>query len=331
MNARVKKLGIRFEGFEALPQAQAIVREAEAAGASSVWMTQHLGGRDAVTLATIVAAGTSRIRVAPSNISPFVAHPTTTAMMLATLAELAPGRVCASVGIGNQLDLGLSGAKPEAAEAAVCDFVRALELLFEGKPVEVSGRTFELRGAKLSAAAACAIPLYITVLEPEMARAAATASAGIQLSAGFSPAFAAACIRAFEGAAAEAGRDVSTRPRAGFAYFGTDAPESREGVRRKLAYLFRNRLMAENIAASGIPIDQPAIIECVARRDLDAATRLVPDEAVQAFAVTGSRAECIATVERFFAVGVDELLINVGATAEEQRAALELIAAVNGQ
>jgi 5,10-methylenetetrahydromethanopterin reductase len=329
MNTRSKRLGIRFEGFEDLAQASAIARDAEAAGASSIWMTQHLGGRDAITLATIIAAETSRIAVSPSNISPFIAHPTTTAMALATIAELAPGRVCASVGIGNQLDLGQSGAFPEAAEDAVCDFVQALHRLFEREPVQLEGRTFSLRGARLKVKGS-AIPLYVTALDPAMARRAGAISAGVQLSAGFSPEFAAACIHAYEEGAAEAGTDVSTRPRAGFAYFGTDDTASREGVRGKLAYLFRNRLMAENIRSSGLAIDQPAIIDRIARHDLEAAMQLVPDAAVEAFAITGTRDQCVALVRRFFDAGVDEMLINVGSTDAERRAALDLIHAING-
>ncbi len=327
---RPRRLGVRIEGFETLDEARALAREAEAAGASSVWMTQHLGGRDSPTLATIIAAGTSRLRVVPSNISPFIAHPTPTAMMLATLAEFAAGRVAASIGIGNPLDLSQSGARVSDAEDAVCDFVGALDALFERKPVTATGRTFRLDGATLSVAAGVAIPIYVTALEPKMARRAGATTAALQLSAGFSPAFAASCVQAFDGGAAQAGIDASARPRACFAYFGTDERASFEGVRRKLAYLFRNRLMAENIRLSGLPIDQAAIIDCVARRDLDAATRLVPDEAVEAFAVTGSLHTCSATVQRFFEAGIDEMLINVGSTAAERAAAFALIAQVNG-
>lgn len=330
MSMRPKRLGIRFEGFEGLAEARALAVAAEAAGASSIWMTQHLGGRDAPTLATIIASGTQRIRVVPSNLSPFIAHPTTVAMMLATLSEFAPGRVAASIGIGNPLDLSQSGAVVEDAEDAVCDFVGALDRLFERKPVELAGRTFRLGGAKLNVAAGVAIPIHVTCLEPKMARRAGATSASLQLSAGFSPAFAGACVEAFDGGASGAGIDASGRPRACFAYFGTDERESFEGVRRKLAYLFRNRLMAENIRLSGLPIDQAAIIDCIARRDLDAATKLVPDAAVEAFAVTGSLSTCVATVRRFFDAGIDEMLINVGSTEAERKAAFELIAAVNG-
>lgn len=328
MSERSPRLGIRFEGFEGLAEACALARDAESAGASSIWMTQHLGGRDAGTLATIVASATASIRVVPSNISPFIAHPTTTAMMLATLAEYAPGRVAASIGIGNQLDLGQSGAVPHAPEDAVCDFVAALEQLFAREPVRFAGTTFRLEGARLSVAGS-PIPLFVTALDQRMARRAAQTCAGLQLSAGFSPEFARSCVAAYEEGAAALGAEAATRPRAGFAYFGTRDPTSFEGVRRKLAYLLRNRLMADNIRMSGLPIDQEAIIECVARRDLDAATRLVPDEAVEAFAVTGDTKECVRIVRRFFDAGLHELLINVGASDAERRAAFDLIAEVN--
>jgi alkanesulfonate monooxygenase SsuD/methylene tetrahydromethanopterin reductase-like flavin-dependent oxidoreductase (luciferase family) len=88
--------------------------------------------------------------------------------------------------------------------------------------------------------------------------------------------------------------------------------------------------MAENLALSGLAIDQAAIIDCVSRRDLDGAARRVPDEAVEAFAVAGSLKRCGERAEAFFAAGIDELLINVGSTAAEREAALALIRAVNG-
>ena len=88
--------------------------------------------------------------------------------------------------------------------------------------------------------------------------------------------------------------------------------------------------MAENIRLSGLPIDQPAIIECIDGRDIEAATKLVPDAAVEAFAVTGSLSTCVATVRRFFDAGIEEMLINVGSTKAERRAAFDLIAAING-
>lgn len=325
-----RRIGVRFEGFETLDEARDIAREAEAAGASSVWMTQHLGGRDVFLLAGSIAAATRTIRVVPSNVSPFIAHPTTSAMAIATLAELVPGRVAASVGIGNQLDLLQSGIVPTEAEVAVCDFVSALGALFRGDPAHMHGATFRLDGAKLSVRPSDPVPIYVTALQPSLARRAGTIGAALQLSAGFTPAFARRCVEAYlEGAGSSENPppDAMIRSRAAFAYFGTDASASFEGVRRKLAYLLRNKLMAENLDSSGLAIDQAAIIECIARRDLDGAARLVPDDAVRAFAVAGTSAQRRAIADAYFDAGCDELLINVGTGEDERAAALELIAA----
>lgn len=331
-DARAGRVGIRFEGFETLEQARSIAEAAEAAGASSAWMSQHLGGRDAITLTGILAAATRTIRVVPSNLSPFICHPTTVAMALATLAEAVPGRVAASVGIGNQLDLSRSGVVVRDGETAVRAFVEALARLFARDPVCMDAPTFRLDGAKLTVAVASPLPLYVTALQPSMAACAGAAGAGLQLSAGFSPAFAARCVRAYEEAAVEASApegSAAARPTAAFAYFGTDASESIEGVRRKLAYLLRNRLMADNLAVSGLVIDQSAIIDRVSNGDIDGAARLVPDDAVDAFAIVGTPARCRERVEAFLAAGVDEVLINVGSTPSEREAALKLISSIN--
>ena len=163
-----------------------------------------------------------------------------------------------------------------------------------------------------------------------MARRAGATSNSLQLSAGFSPAFAGARVEAFEGGASGAGIDASGRPLPASHISEPTNVNHSKACGASCAYLFRNRLMAENIRLSGLPIDQPAIIECIDGRDIEAATKLVPDAAVEAFAVTGSLSTCVATVRRIFDAGIEEMLINVGSTKAERRAAFDLIAAING-
>ena len=50
---------------------------------------------------------------------------------------------------------------------------------------------------------------------------------------------------------------------------------------------------------------------------------------MEAFAVTGDAKQCVRIVRRFFDAGLDELLINVGASDTERRAAFDLITAIN--
>jgi alkanesulfonate monooxygenase SsuD/methylene tetrahydromethanopterin reductase-like flavin-dependent oxidoreductase (luciferase family) len=118
--------------------------------------------------------------------------------------------------------------------------------------------------------------------------------------------------------------------KAGFLYFSVseNGREAVEYLRRRLAFLFRNRHMAANIRASGIRIDHEAIIDAVKRRDLDLAARLVPDEAVEAFAVGGTPAQCARRLEAYAAAGLNEPVIEITGTPENRARGLAIVRAL---
>ena len=94
---------------------------------------------------------------------------------------------------------------------------------------------------------------------------------------------------------------------------------------RKLAFLFRSRGHADNIRSSRLAIDHAAIIDCLARHDLDAATRLLPEEAARAFGVAGTPAECRARLAEYLAIGLDEPIVEISGTGEERMLALDVV------
>ncbi|HIC65324.1 MAG TPA: LLM class flavin-dependent oxidoreductase, partial [Paracoccus sp.] len=189
------------------------------------------------------------------------------------------------------------------------------------------GEPYSLNGARMSFPTPEPIPVYITALGSEVAAAAGRTADGILMSAGFSVAFVAHCLKLFEDGASQAGRDPVALRNAAFIHFAVsaDGTAARENVRRKLAFLFRNRQMAENIAAAGIPIDQDAIVDAVAVRDMDKAAAYVPDEAIEAFGVAGTIADCRNSLEAYLATGLQEPVIQVSGTAEEKSLALDVI------
>ena len=139
-------------------------------------------------------------------------------------------------------------------------------------------------------------------------------------------------LKLFEEGARSAGRNPAALRSAGNIHFAVsaDGKAARENVRRKLAFLFRNRLMAENIKAAGIPIDQDAIVDAVADRDLDKAARLVPDDAVDAFGVAGTPVECAKSLETYLEAGLHEPVIQVSGSEEEISLALDVIRQFTG-
>lgn len=326
------RIGIRFDGFDTIGETIAISRAAERAGVTGLWMTEHIGYREALVSCMAFAMETERAMVIPAAVTPYLFHPMPTAMALASMAELFPGRVGVSVAVGNTLDLKESGKEPKDAVRAVEDYIADLRGLWTTEPVERETEPYRLAGARMAFAPPEPVPIFVTALGSDVASAAGRTADGILMSAGFSTAFVSHCLGLFEAGAKEAGRDPDSLLSAGNIHFAVspDGKSARENVRRKLAFLFRNRLMAENIAASGIAIDQDAIVDAVAARDLDRAATFVPDEAVDAFGVAGTPAECAKALEAYIAAGLQEPVIQVSGSDEEKTLALQVIREFTG-
>ncbi len=326
------RIGIRFDGFDSVGETIEVARRAEQAGVTGLWMTEHIGYREALVSCMAFAMKTESAMVIPSAITPYLFHPTPTAMSLATMAEVFPGRVGVAVAVGNTLDLKESGKAPENGVGAVEDFIADLRRLWSGEPVTSEREPYRLSGARMAFAPPQPIPVFVTALGSEAAEVAGRSADGILLSAGFSVPFVSHCLGRFAAGAKAAGRDAGALRTAANIHFSVsaDGKSAREDVRRKLAFLFRNRLMAENIAASGIAIDQESIIEAVAARDMDKAAGLVPDEAIDAFGVAGTPAECAGALQTYLDSGLEEPVIQVSGTEENKALALDVIREFSG-
>src|SRR6516164_10806054 len=86
-------VGVFFDGFLSTAEMLKTCREAELAGASSLWFAQHMGYREAMVWATAAASVTQRATLVPTGISPYLLPPLPVAMAVSTLDELAKGRV----------------------------------------------------------------------------------------------------------------------------------------------------------------------------------------------------------------------------------------------
>ena len=116
------RIGVAFDGFVTTSEAIALAKHAVDAGAKSLWVAEHLGYREAITTCAAFALSAPGPILVPTAVSPYLWHATPTAMALATLDELAPGRVAVALGVGNPLFLQESGQKlekPDARDARV--------------------------------------------------------------------------------------------------------------------------------------------------------------------------------------------------------------------
>jgi alkanesulfonate monooxygenase SsuD/methylene tetrahydromethanopterin reductase-like flavin-dependent oxidoreductase (luciferase family) len=135
-------------------------RRAEQAGLATVWAWDHFISRghlddswlECFTTLTAAAVSTDRIGVGTFVVNNVNRHPALLANIVATLADLAPGRVELGIGIGGHpvehenygMAYGSARERAEMLEEAVA----VLRLLFTGGPVDFDGRHYQLRDAR---------------------------------------------------------------------------------------------------------------------------------------------------------------------------------------
>jgi 5,10-methylenetetrahydromethanopterin reductase len=321
------RLGVFFDGFSTTAEMLDVSRRAEAAGTHSLWFAQHMGYRDAIVWATAAANATTSIALVPTAISPYLWPPLPVAMAMATLGEIAPGRARLVVSVGNLLNLSESGVEPVAPIRVMREYVGALRALHDGEVARQEGRVHQLRGAKMVFDAGPRYPLYLASTGPQMLKLAGEIGDGVLLSAGLTLVSCRNCLAHAQAGIIAAGRERESFSRASLINFrvSRDGNAAKAAVLRKLAFLFRNRGHAENIKSSGLDIPHEKIIQSLAQHDLDAATRLIPPEAANIFAVAGTPDECGERLAEYLAVGLDEPVIEVTGTDEERALALEVV------
>ena len=321
------EIGVVFDGFDDAREMIRLAEGAETAGAASVWIAEHMGYREAVTACAAIAVATKTVRLVPTAISPYLWHPTPTAMALATLEELAPGRVAVAVSVGNLLNLKESGHEPVRPVAAIGNMVADLRALWTGERVLREAPAYRLDGAYMNFAPSAPLPIYVASTGPQILNLSGRIADGVLLSGGLTLESTRRCLAFAEEGIRAAGRDPHALRRASLIYFSVsaDGRSAVEDLKTKLAYLFRSARHAGNIATAGLPIDHPAIMDAVGRRDLPGAAAMIPDEAIEAFCVGGTPDDCRRLLAGYLDAGIEEPILQISGTGENKALALDLV------
>lgn len=322
--------GVSFDGFASFGDALALARRAEAAGAGSLWMAEHLGYRQSLVSCTAFALGTERASVVPTAISPYLWSPVSVAMAMATIAEAAPGRAALALGSGNPMFLAEAGAKLERPLTAMREFIACLRQLWSGEPGAFEGEMFRLDGMRMAFLPPEPVPLYLAAMGPRMLGLAGELADGVVLSAGLTVAYAGESLAMAAAGAEAAGRDPAALRRAAYLYTAVDRDRAAaiERLRPKIAFMMRNDFVAPSVAGSGIAVDRAAVKAAIARRDMEAAAALVPDEAVEAFGICGTPEDCAARIAEYRAAGIEEAVLLIVGDEAGEAAVLDLIRAL---
>jgi len=318
------RVGLCFDGFYSIQEMLALAKLADEVGIESIWMSDHLCFRDSVSSSAAFLATTRRITVVAAPLTPYSRHPMITAMAIATMEEMAPGRVAATLGTGNATALAEVGVKVTRPLRIMREYATVLRSLLSGETVEYKGEFFTINGAKMGFKPSSRVPIYLTAVKSGMLRLGGEIGDGVLLSAGCTPKYIARCAQEIRKGAAL--KETTATDVAGFITTSvSDNPrEALDASKTFLAYIFRNPHHAENVRMGGGKVDHEKLASAVGKRDWEGAKKLISDEVVFAHSITGTSAQCRTRLEDFVQEGLDLPILLPMGTEEARKKAVAM-------
>lgn len=300
------RLSLSFTGFGSIFADLPAVHAAEECGLDGIWYAEHICAHDAVVPATVYLRETELLELALMGINPAGRHPGVTAMELASLAEIAPGRIRAAIGTGVPDMIARLGRSIDRPIASTIALHQALRSALGG--VELTGDYpgFAFARYQLNPHTAPP-PLDIMAVRPKMVETAARYADGVCLSAGSSRAYLTETVRRVEETLAAAGR-----PRGSFrisVVVPAFITEDIDGARLQVASLLStfDAGTTEYLAAGAIP--PGALVAAVASGDPAAAIKVFTPEVIDAVAMVCPPDGVGESLAAYAQTGVDEVAI----------------------
>ena len=276
-------------GVEPVPQLVNVAQAAEREGASALLIADELIERDIYVVLAAVAAATERIMLVPAITNPYTRHPITTAVALASLAELAPGRVVAGLGVGGNMVLDPIGVTPVRPFTALKETIDVVDRLLAGEMVDHEGQ-FTASRASIPWSPE-RLPVGIAGRGPRVLRLA-TESAGWLILAGKSVGHVGQLVHQVRAQDDGDQRVVVWNPSVAW-----HAPHV-DTLREQFAYITVD-LPPQERSALGISDELLGRLRASVHHDGPAAAAaLVPDSVMRHYAITGERDDVVAELAR---------------------------------
>ncbi len=267
--------GVWFEPTQPVRRLVALAKLAEELGAEVCLVADEGTERDVYVALTAILAASEKLVVGPAITNPFSRHPVTTAAAVATLAEMAPGRVWHGLGVGGSRVLEPLQLQPQRPYSALVDTFGLNRRLLAGRRV----------GAAQLDWFSETVPMAVAGRGPRVQQFAAAEADWVILSAKALAELPEAAVAIRQGAAriawsAYLAYDQTERQRAlrHFAYMALDAPED---IRRQVGL---DELRAARVRRA-----------MLAGR-LDEAAEHLPESLLDLYAVVGTPDECAAQI-----------------------------------
>jgi len=187
-------VGMCFDRSLPAPFVVEVAEQLEAHNVDQLWVIEDCFYTAGVSLAATALARTDRLTVGLGILPAVARNPAITAMELATLANLAPGRLLAGIGHGVQSWMEQMGARTPSPLTTLDEVITAVRRLLSGDTVTLDGVEVSLRDVTLDAPPTPPPPVLAGVRGPRSLELAGRVADGVVLAEGAGPTYVAGAV-----------------------------------------------------------------------------------------------------------------------------------------
>ncbi|MGA2804355.1 MAG: LLM class flavin-dependent oxidoreductase [Acidimicrobiales bacterium] len=302
------QVAVYLQDAHTVREGMEIARYAESKGFHAIWQAESRLVREATVPMASFLAVTERIKVGSGVVNTWTRNPALLASTFSTLDDLAPGRVILGIGAWWEplaSKVGVHRTKPLLAMRETVEVVRALladqNVTYDGEFVHLDGVELDYVHQERRPKD---VPIYIGATGMQMMELAGEIADGVVLNYLVSPVYNDMAMDHLEKGAHRAGRSATDldRPQLVVCSLDEDRTAALDAARLLVTQYLGQQ--PHIMKASGVPesllddigkiLTWPATAE-----EVEAASKLVPDDIVQMITASGTADECKAKVAEY--------------------------------
>ena len=305
-----RSFGIEFVPMELFWKTTYYSMQAEKLGYDSIWITDHFNNRNVYVSLAFIANYTEHINLGPGVTNPYLVHPVITAQSVATLNEVAPGRVICGIGAGDKTTLEMLGKNMDSPLRAMRESVELIRRQVAREKQGYEGKMFATSaGARFNFKTKGTIPIYIGAQGSRMLQLAGKIGDGALINASH-PRDIERAVKLIRKGVEKAGRKMDDVDVAAYTSFSVadDKKSAKKCVVPVVAYI---------VAGSPQPVLEKheisiesanKIREGLASRNWGEAFGSVTSDMIDAFAICGTPDQCVEQIDELFKMGITHFI-----------------------
>jgi len=306
----MKGFGIEFVPMELFWKTTYYTMQAEKLGYDSIWITDHFNNRNVYVSLSFIANYTDHIKLGPGVTNPYLIHPVITAQSVASLNEVAPGRVLCGIGAGDKTTLEMLGVTMKSPLTAMRESVELIKKQLDREKGAYEGKMFQaLPGSRFNFKVKTGIPIYIGAQGPKMLQLAGEIGNGALINASH-PDDIQRAVGLISKGAKKAEKTVDEVDIAAYTSFSIadDRQKAMKSVAPVVAYIVAGS-PSFILEKHDISIEKAESIKSeLANRNWGKAFGSVKPEMIEAFSICGNPDQCTEKIDNLFKTGVDHFI-----------------------